>query len=730
MIWSSKTFRLVLILLMLKTCAALADDVGITKARLIQETDRSYVVEADVTQQLVWAIKAPIFPDRFRVSELEYVTQSGWIVVRARAETAGAPLSAEDRLLLPWARNGVDLSVQWLDGDVRKGLFLRSLEGIDVPVRLLMSSTRSLGEICFEHFLHGLSHFRFMWIHLVLVVILVLYPSPFRSLLIVTFGHGVSLICVDVGFPGFSLIFADVLLAVSIFLLACSGLSGMRIERFFPVLFLLGLIHGVSYAQELSRLDLDVNQRLPALFMFNASIDIAQVLLAFLLIPGVRFLEGRMRFHKAATYSAGVFSVVVIAVIFQHNVSAGRTDVLGFGNAQNLTQYSLPTAPNTQAGGQRPQGARQLTSPIMSYLSIEPYEVRQEVLVQARAAVQFLGVDDSGKASIPQKSLEPVKTGILEVVREATVVSIDGETPEPIVARADFVTLGPAGVVLREVPVPESLDQGIIGLTFVYETKELASEVRVRWQLFSALAKKVEITAIDPFGGATTILSPESNTLRWERRLTGYRVPVVKEIVVEKRRLPVVSVLLFLFSLAAFGYSVIRGEVLVQRSILVSTVGLGLLLYPFLRSPLDVAFVNRWTPSIERTSMILDDLLTNVYRSFDLRNENDVYDRLAISVDGDQLTQIYLESRRSLEFENRGAARASVDEVEIQSIGGVRRSDDEFVADVNWTVAGSVNHFGHTHYRRNRYHAIVSFAAIDGAWKITGMELLEEERLL
>ncbi len=80
---------------------ALADDVGITKARLIQKSAKSYQVEADVSRALVWAIKAPIFPDRFRVSELEFINQSGWIVVQATATTEGSPLTAKDEILLP-----------------------------------------------------------------------------------------------------------------------------------------------------------------------------------------------------------------------------------------------------------------------------------------------------------------------------------------------------------------------------------------------------------------------------------------------------------------------------------------------------------------------------------------------------------------------------------------------------------------------------------------------------
>jgi hypothetical protein len=45
-------------------------------------------------------------------------------------------------------------------------------------------------------------------------------------------------------------------------------------------------------------------------------------------------------------------------------------------------------------------------------------------------------------------------------------------------------------------------------------------------------------------------------------------------------------------------------------------------------------------------------------------------------------------------------------------------------------VNGSVSHFGHTHYRRNQYHALVKFVTEIGSWKIKGIELIDEERLL
>ena len=70
-----------------------------------------------------------------------------------------------------------------------------------------------------------------------------------------------------------------------------------------------------------------------------------------------------------------------------------------------------------------------------------------------------------------------------------------------------------------------------------------------------------------------------------------------------------------------------------------------------------------------------------------------------------------------MELENRGVARANVDEVDILAINKViKAEDDGFVADAVWTVSGSVSHFGHTHYRRNRNHALVTFVMDDDSW--------------
>jgi len=136
------------------------------------------------------------------------------------------------------------------------------------------------------------------------------------------------------------------------------------------------------------------------------------------------------------------------------------------------------------------------------------------------------------------------------------------------------------------------------------------------------------------------------------------------------------------------------------------------------------------TVSDEDAGAIVTALLENIYRAFDYRDESVIYDTLDRSVSGDLLTKIYLETRRSLEIENQGGARAKVQEIEmLESSHEPLDEGHGFESRSTWTVAGSVGHWGHIHRRTNQYEARVVVEAIDGVWKVTDLDLLQEERL-
>ena len=127
---------------------------------------------------------------------------------------------------------------------------------------------------------------------------------------------------------------------------------------------------------------------------------------------------------------------------------------------------------------------------------------------------------------------------------------------------------------------------------------------------------------------------------------------------------------------------------------------------------------------------MLAGLLNNIYRAFDWRDESVIYDRLALSIAGDLLSDVYLQTRRSMELEGQGGARVKVDAVDIldASPEDVTESGG-FVYRCRWNASGSVGHWGHIHRRTNQYEAVFTVEPIEGRWRIAAIDLREEKRI-
>jgi hypothetical protein len=131
----------------------------------------------------------------------------------------------------------------------------------------------------------------------------------------------------------------------------------------------------------------------------------------------------------------------------------------------------------------------------------------------------------------------------------------------------------------------------------------------------------------------------------------------------------------------------------------------------------------------ERLQSLVGGLLHNVYRAFDRRGEEVIYDVLARSVSGDLLADVFLETRRGLELENQGGASVKVKDIEVLDTRLVDDRGEALDIEARWNVSGSIGHWGHVHQRINGYHANLSLENVEGAWKLSALEILEEQRL-
>jgi hypothetical protein len=386
-----------------------------------------------------------------------------------------------------------------------------------------------------------------------------------------------------------------------------------------------------------------------------------------------------------------------------------------------------------------PNLKRHHKSAMMSFLYVEPYEVRHEILTRIKDMGEWMELGLRGEKYIELDELEGLKQRIGEFLLGKNPVRIDGKEIKPILDRSNYVKVSLSGIKLLEAPERLEISTAIVGVIITYLTEGLPQEVTVDWELFTDQLQRIPATATDPAGPLPTFLTPDDNVHSWTNFLKNYSVPTVQEVTVRgslgEMQLPLgtLAALLLLLPLSWVLLRRLRRGEPVKGVAAVAVVVLiaGVASYPYVRMTFARPAVAAGDLDDQQAQALLQTLLKNVYRAFDFREEEDVYDKLALTVKGDLLAELYLQNRKSFAIRKAGGAQAKIKKVDIQQAQAKRLEGGSlgYAITGRWTALGSVGHWGHIHTRQNLYDAVVTVKAIDGRWKITHIELLEERRI-
>ncbi len=376
---------------------------------------------------------------------------------------------------------------------------------------------------------------------------------------------------------------------------------------------------------------------------------------------------------------------------------------------------------------------------LMSFLYIEPYEVRHEILTRVKDLGQWMDLGLRGDRYIEIDELEPLKQRIGEFMLTKNPVTVDRKVLKPILDRTNYIKVGLNGIQIIEVPERLEIASAIVGVILSYITDGMPQQVEVDWELFTDQIQQVPATATDPAGPLPTFLTPDNPVHTWTNYLKDYELPTVQKTEVAgslgELRLPVFSLVCLagLVPVVGWGLSCRRRSKPLRLPLAVGALCLATaaVSYPLAQVRISRPALIAGEMDDAHATALLQALLKNVYRAFDFREEEDVYDKLALSVSGDLLTDIYLQNRRSMAIQQAGGAQAKIKEVEIESVHATRVDDHDLAYALHgtWTALGSVGHWGHVHQRQNRYEAVVTVSAQDGAWKIVDLELRDEQRI-
>lgn len=667
---------------------ATADDAGLVTARLQESDPFAYVLEVDLPARLQGSISPPLLPETFSNGEAEYIARGSLLKVRYPFHGERA-LDADDVILLPWLRNGVRLHAQWADGSRHSALFTYGLDGILLDISQIKPQELHHSEQLYQNFISGFSAAAFNWkLWLPLLCIVLLLPRSSHCLWMIPAGFAAAILLADFNLPPIGKAFGTGAMLLAVLITA-------RVPERRPaaVFGLASLVLGLAFFRQ----D-DPQLRIAALF---------GTLLFFggggtLLLSVRRWMQ--LPASPAVTSALlGAAAVTGLLQILQHQppVPAART-----GRAVDLRP--VPAQRSASA-------AREMSGPLEAFLVIEPYETRLEIMASARFLAQELNDPAADRHTLAVAAQPVFIQQAVQLLSESFSMTMNDIRVIPTSSRANFLTLGRTGILPRTEAVPERLDTAALGLTWVFTQTAPPQNLNLAWSNLPGGLERLPLFISTPARSDYYVFSEERLFMNWSAAPADFPTYETTRVAVHP---PEWSPLTFVLLIAALIF-------LRKPAAAYACITLSLLIFPLVRIPRPFAM----PMDQQQTAAVAEQLLTNIYHAFDFREETAIYDQLAISVTGDVLTEIYLDQRRALELENRGGARARVESVQVEDIHSLRQSGGDIAATVTWNVSGSVNHFGHTHSRRNAYKAGLRMSAIDGAWKISAIEVHDEERV-
>ena len=383
-------------------------------------------------------------------------------------------------------------------------------------------------------------------------------------------------------------------------------------------------------------------------------------------------------------------------------------------------------------------------SSVYSFIYVTHFQVRHEVLIPLATLSTFLDFERADPAYLEIAEQDRAAEKIKAFFSSGNPVEIDGVVVQPVFDRIDFYGLDLRDFAIRAQRRRINMYNGRVGVIMSYSTKGMPQDVKVTWDIFNDVMKTVDsvVIAFDEVDKTKFSMFQPVNTYEWT---TGDRPPPppISGVTEEAVRYAHPQIAIPLGS-AGLGIAALLALVcpLVGRChwpmAVGATVVLGLAAWGL--SDWQVrSFDTPWAsaPEIpaERTNQVFQQLHKNIFRAFDYHSEDEIYDALSQSVEGELLRELYLQIIDSLKIKEQGGAVSHIQEVRIVE-GQPESPPDAFpIADrpgfayrARWELIGTVEHWGHIHQRTNQYDATFVVQLIDDQWKITGMQILDEEQ--
>ncbi len=297
--------------------AAEAHDTGLLTLKFEELGDGRYRLEYLARPGTAESSGLPILPEHCTWEE-EPPLPGGFM--RLDFATDGKPLAADDRILLPWKKNGVLVQAFWRNGETARRFCSLGEEGISLRIGDLRAGAGSTAEAAARYTRLGMERLLLGLDHLFFLAGLLMLAKGWKgiaaSLAAFTFSCGASLTLSATGRLRMSPELAAALMALGILFLAAEllrsreGRGGVASRHPWVAALFFGFAQGPVFAEAIVGLGLP-SQDLPQALLFYhlglAGGQLAFVALWFSLAAAARCLSLRVP-ERGAAYLLGILS--------------------------------------------------------------------------------------------------------------------------------------------------------------------------------------------------------------------------------------------------------------------------------------------------------------------------------------------------------------------------------------------------------------------------------------
>lgn len=303
---------------------------------------------------------------------------------------------------------------------------------------------------------------------------------------------------------------------------------------------------------------------------------------------------------------------------------------------------------------------------LYSFVYINRFEVRHELLVPLLTLEEWVKVPRKDPDYLEIEEQSAAKENVAQFFSEKSSVQIDGIDKVGSLTRLNFFGLDIADFALNADPRKVSVHQARVGIIWTYPTKSTPKNVLFTWKGYSEFS---------PFLNSVVLVGNDAPM----RHVFHSLEPELKW----------------------------SGDLLAPKN--------------------DRVAVLSNNPTDQETKQLTEAILSNIYRAFDFREDEDVYAALESVVDGPVLRDIYLRVKRSLIMAEQGGTLAHANEVVVNEITKIGKKSFDY--EVKWQVVSVSEHWGHIHKQTTEFRARLSLIQKSGFWKLIAFQLLDEKKI-